>query len=267
LLVALPGWLVGLLCCALQGRFEHQGGAFAVDHHGRIYNRLWFNDGYHAAHHREPDAHWTTLAARRPAVADPISPWPPLLRAWGGVARAANHLQGAALDGLERLALHLPGLRRLLLATHRPAWRALLTTLPGGTVRHAVVVGGGLFPRTAILLAELCPAAAITVLDAEPDHLGAAGRELARRGLASRVTLTVGRHRPGSGAPCDLLVVPLAYRGDRDALYHRPPAPFTAVHDWVWRRRTARGWRVSWLLLKRLNLAVPAGSTEAPPAR
>ena len=51
----------------------------------------------------------------------------------------------------------------------------------------------------------------------------------------------------------DLVVLPLAFDGDRDAIYAHPPAPVVVVHDWIWRRR-GEGYVVSFLLLKRLNL-------------
>ena len=51
----------------------------------------------------------------------------------------------------------------------------------------------------------------------------------------------------------DLLVVPLAFIGDRSVIYRRPPAPAVLVHDWLWRRR-GTSVIVSLLLLKRLNL-------------
>jgi hypothetical protein len=57
--------------------------------------------------------------------------------------------------------------------------------------------------------------------------------------------------------PCDfdLLVIPLAFDGDRRALYERPPASAMLVHDWIWRRRGSSA-VVSRLLLKRLNLVM-----------
>jgi hypothetical protein len=48
-------------------------------------------------------------------------------------------------------------------------------------------------------------------------------------------------------------VIPLAFDGDRDAIYRHRPAAAVVVHDWIWRRRgTSRV--VSVALLKRLNL-------------
>ena len=51
----------------------------------------------------------------------------------------------------------------------------------------------------------------------------------------------------------DLIVLPLSFEGDRDALYDRPPARTVIVHDWLWRKRGISG-IVSVVLLKRLNL-------------
>jgi hypothetical protein len=51
----------------------------------------------------------------------------------------------------------------------------------------------------------------------------------------------------------DLIVIPLSFQGDRQAIYRRPPARAVVVHDWLWRRR-GRGRIVSTALLKRLNV-------------
>ena len=51
----------------------------------------------------------------------------------------------------------------------------------------------------------------------------------------------------------DLVVVPLSFIGDRRTVYEQPPARAVLVHDWLWRTHGG-GVRVSWLLLKRLNL-------------
>ena len=48
-------------------------------------------------------------------------------------------------------------------------------------------------------------------------------------------------------------MIPLAFIGDRDRIYRHPPAKLALVHDWMWRPR-GKGARISWLLLKRLNL-------------
>ena len=50
----------------------------------------------------------------------------------------------------------------------------------------------------------------------------------------------------------DLVVIPLAFDGDRAALYTHPPAPAVIVHDWIWRKR-GDSRIVSVALLKRIN--------------
>jgi hypothetical protein len=111
------------------------------------------------------------------------------------------------------------------------------------------IVGGGLFPRTALVLRAFLPEARLTVIDRSAAHL-----EEARPWLeGGAVEWVHGAFDPGRHAGFDLVVVPLAYRGDRAVLYRRPPAPALIVHDWLWRRRGA-GAVVSGLLLKRLNL-------------
>ena len=60
----------------------------------------------------------------------------------------------------------------------------------------------------------------------------------------------------------DVVVFPLAFSGDRPAIYRDPPAPVVFVHDWIWRRR-GDGVVISLLLLKRLN-RVQRASEERP---
>jgi hypothetical protein len=63
-------------------------------------------------------------------------------------------------------------------------------------------------------------------------------------------------YEPALVAGCDLIVFPLAFVGDRQALYRDPPAPAVLIHDWLWRRR-GQSATVSLFLLKRLNLVRP----------
>src|SRR6059036_127608 len=53
----LPGWLLGLALCHLQGHYEHARGT--TSHYGWLYNFVFFNDGYHAEHHQRPARHWS----------------------------------------------------------------------------------------------------------------------------------------------------------------------------------------------------------------
>lgn len=236
--VYLPGYVVGLGLCHIQGYFEHARGT--TSHYGRLYNLLFFNDGYHVEHHLRSSEHWTKLPrfSRRDAQ---HSRWPPVLR-W---------LDWFDLESLEHLVLRSAWLQRWVVASHERAFRRLLCNVPD--VRRVTIVGGGLFPRTALVLLKLLPAASLTIVDASPRNL-----DIARTFLSDAIAL---RHRTYPSGPAthgddqdaDLVVIPLAFIGNRDRLYREPPAPRVLIHDWIWRRR-AEGAIVSWLLLKRLNL-------------
>jgi Fatty acid desaturase len=228
-----PGYLVGLGLCSLQGHFEHARGT--TSHYGWLYNWCFFNDGYHAEHHRRPGEHWTRLPSE-PRARGRASRWPPVLR-W---------LDALNLESLERAVLRSPALQRFVLAAHERAFAALVPRLP--PVRRVTIVGGGLFPRTALIVHRLLPGAELTIVDAKRDHL-----EIAAGFLPRGVELQERLFDPAVPDTADLLVIPLAFIGDRERVYRDPPATVTVVHDWMWRRRGG-GARVSWLLLKRLNL-------------
>jgi len=259
--VYLPGLLLGLLLCQLQGRGEHLAGPDGISHHGRLHNRLWFNDGYHAEHHRWPGAHWTTLPARRLADA-PHSRVSPVLRALLATVPGAP-IVPRLLGALERLALACPPLQRALVRVHARAIASLMPVIaehlavPGDLSQRPwriAVVGGGLFPRTALALARVWPAAHVTLVDADARHLERACQWLADRGHA--FDLLHSTWDPRAPQTHDLVIVPLALVGDRDAVYTAPGPP-RLVHDWSWRRR-GHGVVVAWWLLKRLNLVRPA---------
>jgi hypothetical protein len=177
-------------------------------------------------------------------AADRASPWqtsrwPPVLR-W---------LDAFGLTGLERLALRSRLLQRFLLAVHERAFRGALRDV--GPVSRVAVVGGGLFPRTVLVLRRLQPGARLVVIDADADHVAAA-----RRFPVGDAEFVTAVYDPDRHTGFDLVVIPLAYVGDRARLYRDPPARYLLVHDWLWRRRGARGTVVSLLLLKRLNLVI-----------
>ena len=256
--VYVPGIAFGLLLCANQGRQEHRAAAAGVDVRARLYNRLWFNDGFHAAHHRFPEAHWTTLPARA-AADDAVSALPPILRLLEELRALANAVAATIIDALERGTLHIGAVRRYLLETHARSWRLLLSPADVAAIREVTIIGGGLYPRTALVLARLLPDARLTLVDAVPAHLDRARAflEPLTRTTPARVSLRVGVFDPAAAASgIDLLVVPLAFRGRRARFYAAPPAPRVAVHDWIWRARGDRGVAVSLLLLKRLNLRI-----------
>jgi hypothetical protein len=229
-----PGYLFGLGLCWLHGYYEHARGA--TSHYGRLYNLLLFNDGFHVEHHASPGLHWTALRGTRDRQTR-ASMWPPPLR-W---------IEAFNLESLERLALRSPALQGFLVRTHARAIRQLLACV--GPVRNVVIVGGGLFPRTALALKEVLPEARITILDANRANLERARARLAR----PDIEFVHARYTGCDVQQYDLVVIPLSFEGDRPALYAHPPAAAVLVHDWIWRRRGA-GRIVSLFLLKRVNL-------------
>lgn len=233
----LPGFAFGLLLAALHGHFEHRGGV--TDLRARWWNVLLQNDGFHAEHHRHPARPWRELG-REPSPAARTSAWPPPLR-WLGCLTVAN-----GLDAAERTLLRWPWLRVWVLAAHRRAlWRVLA---PVPTPARIVVVGGGLFPRSALLLRERFPRASIVVLDQDAQHLA-----LARTMLPADVACVRGTFTPGERLAADLVVLPLALRGHKRAWRLAPPAPFVLVHDWLW-CAPGRGALVAWWLGKRVHV-------------
>ncbi len=234
--VYVPGYIIGLAICYLHGHFEHARGA--ISHYGLLYNFSFFNDGYHVEHHFRPGAHWTLLPDyARPATN--TSRWPAVLR-W---------LEVVNLEFLERCVLRSTTLQRYLLRTHERAFRALL---PRILKPHTVtIVGGGLFPRTALILERLLPEAQIRIVDASVENI-----ETARAFLGAGVEFVHAVYGSAAADTADLVVIPLAFIGDRGAFYKRRPAGPTLVHDWIWARH-CEGARVSLLLLKRMNLVRP----------
>jgi hypothetical protein len=234
--VYLPGYLAGLGLCWLHGYYEHCHGT--VSHHGRLYNGLFFNDGYHVEHHTRPGLHWTCLP--RSATSDvPTSRWPAVLR-W---------LDLLSLEALEKVVLRCPSLQRFVLSCHEDAFRRLLPPLPESP--RIAIVGGGVFPRTLLILRRLVPGGRFVVIDQSADNIA-----LARAFLTSDVQFRNECYDPARVIGFDVVVFPLAFVGDRAAVYRHPPAPWVLVHDWVWRRRGV-GTIISLCLLKRLNRVRP----------
>lgn len=236
--VFVPGYVVGLALCHIQGHYEHARGT--TSHYGRVYNLLFFNDGYHVEHHARSSEHWTTLPRLSHRDA-PHSRWPPVLR-W---------LDSIGLEALEHLVLRSPLLQRWVVASHEHAFRRLVGHLRD--VRRVTIVGGGLFPRTALVLSRLLPEATLTIVDASARNLDAARPFLNDAMTLRHRTYCCAASQDADTADADLVVIPLAFIGDRERVYRDPPAPRVLVHDWIWRRR-AEGVTVSWLLLKRVNL-------------
>ena len=64
----LPSYYLGWVLSYAEGYLEHfgcqPGNPFAnsVSSYNRLYNLLWFNNGYHQEHHWDPKVHWTRMA-------------------------------------------------------------------------------------------------------------------------------------------------------------------------------------------------------------
>jgi hypothetical protein len=235
LTVYLPGYAAGLALCGLHGYYEHELGI--INHTGTLYNLLFFNDGYHAEHHANPGIHWSLLPVHRIETA-PTSRWPAVLR-W---------LDAATLESLERRVLCSVALQKFVLARHERAFRRLLPKMPA--IRDVAIVGGGLFPRTVLILQRLLPEARFVVVDASADNI-----KLARGFLDREVDFVNARYDSRQHAGFDLLVIPLSFVGDRTSLYRYPPTSAVVIHDWIWRRHRTSA-LVSVFLLKRLNLVL-----------
>lgn len=230
--VYLPGYLLGLGLCWLHGHYEHRRGT--TSHYGAFYNWLFFNDGYHVEHHARPAAHWRTLA-RSDRLARG-SRWPSVLR-W---------LDLLSLNSLERLVLRSALLQRWMLHTHERALHRLIAPLP--EVSRVAIVGGAIFPRTALILERLLPQAQLTIIDMDAENI-----RQARPFVGEDVEFQHALFDGGQSNHYDLLVIPLSFIGNRAALYRQPPARAVLIHDWLW-RRSPRSACVSVVLLKRLNL-------------
>jgi fatty acid desaturase len=63
----LPSYYLGWVLSYAEGYLEHYGAqpgnpfANSVSSYNRLYNLLWFNNGYHQEHHWDPKMHWTRM--------------------------------------------------------------------------------------------------------------------------------------------------------------------------------------------------------------
>lgn len=75
----LPFYYLGNALSSLNGYFEHLGSnpdvplAWGVSSYNRLYNLIWFNNGYHAEHHYRPRHHWTKMEELRLSVASDMA--------------------------------------------------------------------------------------------------------------------------------------------------------------------------------------------------
>jgi fatty acid desaturase len=63
----LPVWYLGNAAAQAENYLEHHGAlpgnrkTDSVSSYGRLYNLIWFNNGYHQEHHYRPQVHWTRI--------------------------------------------------------------------------------------------------------------------------------------------------------------------------------------------------------------
>lgn len=74
MLFFLPFYYLSHCLSYLNGYYFHYGGnpflpiAWGASSYDRLYNWLWFNNGYHAEHHYRPRVHWTKMKAPRDQI-------------------------------------------------------------------------------------------------------------------------------------------------------------------------------------------------------
>ncbi len=72
----LPFFYLGQSFSYLNGYFRHYGGnpdkpiAWGVSSYGKLYNWIFFYNGYHAEHHFRPKVHWTKMEGFQKQIAD-----------------------------------------------------------------------------------------------------------------------------------------------------------------------------------------------------
>ncbi len=70
LLFYVPVYYLGQAAALAENYAEHYGAqpgnrfADSVSCYGRLYNRIWFNNGFHQEHHAFPQVHWTRIPER-----------------------------------------------------------------------------------------------------------------------------------------------------------------------------------------------------------
>jgi fatty acid desaturase len=101
----LPSYYLGWVLSYAEGYLEHYGCkpgnpfANSVSSYHRLYNLLWFNNGYHQEHHWDPKCHWTQMRALHAQIR-------PQLLANGTRILRGPHLTALIEDWFSRNANH-----------------------------------------------------------------------------------------------------------------------------------------------------------------
>lgn len=75
----LTSYYLGWVLSYAEGYLEHYGGepsnqyANSVSSYNRLYNLLWFNNGYHQEHHWAPKVHWTQMGRLHEQIKDQLA--------------------------------------------------------------------------------------------------------------------------------------------------------------------------------------------------
>jgi hypothetical protein len=188
-----------------------------------------------------------------------------------------------ALNILEYMTLNLPIIRNWVLVVHHNAFKRLLK---GKRFERILVVGGGIYPRTAIVLKRMCPYAQVTIQDMSRESLKVAEAYLKRTRNELNISFLHREYAPTDAStiystvysteystvygtmynsnttyatttstvcPYDLVVYPLALQCS--TLIKSPSSCLNVRHCWIWENTdTKRSTIVSYLLLKKLVL-------------
>ena len=98
----LPSYYLGWVLSYAEGYLEHFGGqpgnpfANSVSSYNRLYNLLWFNNGFHQEHHWDPKVHWTHMGDLHHQIR-------PQLAANRTRVLRGPHMTGLMEDALRRL--------------------------------------------------------------------------------------------------------------------------------------------------------------------
>ena len=209
--IYLPGYAAGLGLCFLQD-ITSTPAARPVTTAG-LYNLCFFNDGYHVEHHSRPGCALDPAAAARRSkrASQPLAAGPALAR--------RIFTRGARASGTRS-----SWLQRFVLARHERALRRVLAELP--RVAQVTIVGGGLFPRTLLILRQLLPEASLTIVEQRAEHIAAAQAFLQRRatddGRTIRRTDLRSRNRGAGRTARDPAGLRSAIAGP--CTWRRPPA-------------------------------------------
>ncbi len=74
-----PSYYIGWMLSYAEGYLEHYGAqpgnpfANSVSSYHRLYNLIWFNNGYHQEHHWDPKWHWSRMPQLHEQIKDQMA--------------------------------------------------------------------------------------------------------------------------------------------------------------------------------------------------